>query len=132
MDIERIKSYLRLRRAATEAEENAKALKSDAFKLEMKIVDELRKLGVTQVTVDGETIYLKDDTRASAAEGVGKEQIADALVKSGHGHFVTQTFNFNSISAWVRELYAEEEVLPDELRSLVQVHSNKRLGKRRA
>jgi len=61
-----------------------------------------------------------------------KEKIAQALRSIGQGHVVSTGINSSSLSAYVREVFSNDEKLPKELDGLIGSIEKKKLKARRS
>jgi hypothetical protein len=124
-DVERfaedLQRYAALHRRRTELEVQLRAVNDQIDALQPTLMDDFSRQGITSLTVDGRTVYLHRRTWATVRQGVDRREVVDVLRSSGLGHFVSETFNTNTLSAYVRELEEEGEGLPDELDRVVKV-----------
>ncbi len=128
---------------------NTKALsefaKKDAERLELqKKVDKLTKElaeempsllenlaqeGVDQVKLDGRTVYIQ---RQIWAKFDDKDAAIAALKDSGLTEYVYETFNSNSLSAFLRECEDEDRNLPKEFSGIIESNEVYKLRTRKA
>ena len=80
----------------------------------------------------GTMFCLTTKTRASAKAG-RKDDLFAALRDEGYGDMITETINANNLSAFVKELIAENgDALPEWLDGLVSVFEKTTVGVRKA
>lgn len=119
MDTDRVRQLVRLKVRKDELETKLKAVKAEIDKLSTSLVDEFAEDGVAHAAVDGHTAYLHRQLWASAAGE--KTDLVAALQRNGLGHFVSPSFNTNTLSAYVREVDETGEELPKDLREQIKV-----------
>ncbi len=110
-------------------EREIKALSKRVRELEAPILDEMAIEGVPRLTInidDGSTVTLSPSTieRCGLAQECTKQQVAGALVASGLGDLVKQDFNFNSLSALLREARGDGGDLPDTVLNLLDIRED--------
>jgi len=99
--------------------------------IEQLLLPEFERNGLEKVSIDGRTVYLERKLWAKAKDG-DKAAMCKALKRAHLGDFVEQTFNTNSLSAYVRELDREEKPLPPSLRKVVEISEVYKLTTRRS
>lgn len=119
MDMEKVRTYIRLRRQQRQREAEASAVKEEADLIEQELLEEFARDSVQNMNVDGTTVYLHRQLWCRVEDGVEKDQVIEGLREAGLGHFVTETFSTQTISSWMRDLEREGEDLPDELTGLL-------------
>lgn len=115
MDVEDVKQYIALSGRAKELGTKLDSVKEEIAQLQDKLLKDFEREGVANLTVDGRTVYLHRQLWARARPEVERHEITSALKRAGLGQFVSESFNMQTLSAWVRELEAAEEALPPEL-----------------
>lgn len=102
----------------------AQSAKTDA---EQRLLDEFIDAGVPKltVTVPGEagerTIYMHRQVWARPRPGVSKADIVAALrATPGCEHLAYETFNTNTVSAYLRDLDREDAPLPDTVSAVLE------------
>lgn len=76
------------------------------------LLKQLQETGVQNVKAGGKTVYLHRQIWAGIGEGVTKEQVIEALEAAGLENYIYQTFNSQTLSAWVREQKEGPDGLP--------------------
>lgn len=132
MDIEKLRDYVRLRRREAELKAQMESIKKEADDLQHELLEQFGQDGVSSMTVDGMTVYLHRQLWAGAVEGVPKDTVVEVLKSVGLGHFVTESFNVQTLSSYVRDLEREEEELPEELADVIAVREVYGIRTRRA
>lgn len=132
MDIEKLRDYVRLRRREAELKAQMESIKDEADGLQHELMEQFGQDGVSSINVDGVTVYLHRQLWAGAADGVPKDTVVEVLKSVGLGHFVTESFNVQTLSSYVRDLEREEEPLPDELADVINVREVYGIRTRRA
>ena len=120
MDADVVRRYTTLRQRERERKAEAGALKEEADALEQEILEQFAAEGIDSVRIDGKTVYLHRTLWARTEKDVDREAVCGALQEIGLGHFVSETYNANTLSAWMRDLDREGEELPTELKGLVK------------
>lgn len=131
MDLGDTRRYVELRRRQKELEAEAKAIKDEADALEQSLLEDFASEGLDRMTVDGNTVYLHRQLWAKVANDVSRSEVVSAMKEAGASHFVHETYNHQTISAWLRELESEGEELPAELQGLIEGHERYSLRVRR-
>lgn len=120
--INAVKRYAKLYSEKKEAERTLKTAAEGMTELESTVVDYFQKHGVSKQTVDGLTVHLRRELWA------GHEGDADAacvaLIDAGLQDYAKPRINTQSLSAYCRELDAQDD-RPDDQRqvpAIVAVH----------
>lgn len=132
MDFAKLRRFADLteRKKAIEAEE--KAIKAEMDALEPVIIEEMADAGMQNAKINGRTYYINRRLFANPAEGHDKISVSAALRDAGLGDYVSETYNSNSLAAYVRQLVKEgdaeslsteemRELLPEPLRGVLTV-----------
>ena len=117
------------RRRQLEAEIDA--VKAEATQLEEALLPQFEQGGLEKVSIDGRTVYLERKLWAKAKDG-DKGAVCKALKRAHLGDYVEETFNTNSLSAYVRELDREGKPLGPSLREVLEISEVFRLRTRRS
>lgn len=113
--------FIALCDAIESTETTLKALKAERDDAEQKLRASFEEAGIANVkTADGRTVYVHRQLWARA-KGGDKMAVTDALQAAGLNEFVTQTFNTNQVSAFVREQDKLGVDLPAELDAVLDV-----------
>ena len=118
--MDRVREYIRLRRAQKDRQAEADSAKEEADLIEQQLLEEFAEDGVQNMSVDGNTIYLQRQLWAQVDNAYSKEEVIDRLRQSGLDHFVRDNYSTQTISSWLRELEAEEESLPPALEGVIR------------
>jgi hypothetical protein len=115
MDLSKLKRFADLteRKKAIEAEE--KAIKAEMDALEPIIIGEMADAGLQNANINGRTYYISRRFFANPAEGYDKVSVSAALKSAGLGEYVTETYNSNSLAAYVRSVI--KEATPEDLQA---------------
>lgn len=119
MDMAKVRRYRDLRAAQSASEVEAKTIKAEADELEQQLLEEFAEEGTDSVSLDGTTVYLRRDLFAAKKDGIETPDVVKALVACGLGHFVTDTYNANTLSAHLRALDDTDTPLPPELDEVI-------------
>jgi hypothetical protein len=107
------------------------AVKAEAAELEQRLLPQFEQSGVERLSIDGRTIYLERKLWAKARDG-DKAAVCCALKRARLGDYVEETFNTNSLSAYVRELDREGRPLPPSLETVLDISEVFHLRTRRS
>lgn len=119
MNVDKINKIVDLDDRRRELEAQLKEIKEERSKLEAEVLDQFAEAGIDNIKVGGRTVYLRKDTYCSPVDG-DKERSAIYLKNNGLGMFVSESFNSLTVSAWVRERIAEDN-LPDDFKDYFKV-----------
>jgi hypothetical protein len=115
LDTDKVARYVALRAEAKSHEDAAEELKAEADLLEAELLEEFAEAGVPRMTIAGRTVYVHRQLWAKREDGVDMNQACKALVDAGHSEFVNETYNSNTVSAWLRDLAKSDTPIPPEL-----------------
>jgi hypothetical protein len=125
--IDKLKSYVDLIKRKRSLEAELSQLREQIEPLEKQVVDEMVAQGVPRVSVDGYTVFFKEDIRAKALDG-DYTHVADVLRSLGMPEFTTT--NHQKLSAYVRELVRQGDPLPESLSGVIEIVREMGLGAR--
>jgi hypothetical protein len=131
MNTEELKRFIALDDRRRQLEAEIDSVKAEVAELEQLLLPEFERNGVERVSIDGKTIYLERKLWAKAKDG-DKAAVCKALKRCRLGDYVEETFNTNSLSAYVRELDREGRDLPPSLREVLEVSEVFKLRTRRS
>ena len=110
MDMERARTMARLIKRKRELEQERRQVMDDMSVIEGPLLEEMQmeQLSSLPITVDGEkiTIYIHNQVWAKAKDG-DKDAVTKVLKRCGLKDYVSETYNTNSLSAYVRERIAD-------------------------
>jgi hypothetical protein len=99
---------------------------------------------VSSIPVGNFTIYPKRDLYARAKEGLTRPDVCAALQQCGMGDYVSDWYNVNQLSAWVREVERNNEdllrsgevkdlseLIPKQLAAVLDIEPTRKLQARR-
>ena len=130
MITEELKRFVALEERRRQLETEIDTVKAEAAQLEELLLPEFERNGLEKVSIDGCTVYLERKLWAKAKDG-DKAAVCKVLKRARLGDFVEETFNTNSLSAYVRELDREEKPLPPSLREVLEISEVFKLRTRR-
>ena len=131
MDNRTLKRLLKLDAEKKELEKKLEKVKETRKEVEGRLLTQFEKAGMRSANVDGKTVYIHKQLWASPKDG--RTAVCDALRELGMGdEYVVENFNTNSLSAYVRELDAQEEELPEKLSAVIDVVAKFALRVRKA
>lgn len=132
MDTDRIREFVDARNTEARLKGELEEAKEHRRGLEAEVLAEFADIGVDSINIDGAKVSISSRTYAAKrVEGMPTEEIADALIANGLVDLVKPTFNWQTLSRYVRDLIALEDpdveldpdqVLPPELQTFLRVH----------
>ena len=131
MNTDELKQFIALdeRRRTLEAE--IETIKAEAAEIAPRLLPQFEPSGMERVSIDGRTVYIERKLWAKAKDG-DKSAVCKALRRCRLGDYVEETFNTNSLSAYVRELDREERQLPPTLPAVLDISEVFKLRTRRS
>ena len=131
MNTQELKRFVALEERRRQLETEVDAIKAEASELESRLLPQFEQSGTERIAIDGRTVYVERKLWAKAKDG-DKPAVCKALKRAHLGDYVEETFNTNSLSAYVRELDREERPLPSSLRDVLEVSEVFKLRTRRS
>jgi hypothetical protein len=131
MNTDELKRFVALEERRRQLEAEIDAIKAEAAQLEESLLPQFEQTGLEKVSIDGRTVYIERKLWAKAKDG-DKAAVCKALKRAHLGDYVEETFNTNSLSAYVRELDREGRPLPPSLREVLEVSEVFKLRTRRS
>jgi hypothetical protein len=135
MSMENVRAYAGILQEIRTLEDRLKQLKTARDNLEQQIYDYFAEIGVPNLTIDGETLYLKRELWAGCEEGTNQEQACTALRKSGLGDYASERMNSQGFSALIREIDAEGEdlyTMYPALKGIIKISEVFKIGHRKS
>lgn len=131
MNTDELKRFVALEERRRQLEAEVDSVKAEAAELEQRLLPQFEQSGMERVFIDGRTVYIERKLWARAKDG-DKHAVCRALKRCRLGDYVEETFNTNSLSAYVRELDREERPLPPALAAVLEVSEVFKLRTRRS
>jgi hypothetical protein len=131
MNTEELKRFVALEERRRQLEAEVDTIKAEAAELEQLLLPQFEQEGFEKVSIDGRTVYVERKLWAKAKDG-NKAAVCKALKRARLGDYVEETFNTNSLSAYVRDLDREDRPLPPSLREVLEVSEVFKLRTRRS
>lgn len=131
MNTDELKRFVALEERRRQLEAEVDAVKAEAAQLEELLLPQFEQAGLERVSIDGRTVYIERKLWAKAKDG-DKAAVCKALKRCRLGDYVEETFNTNSLSAYVRELDREDRPLPPNLREVLEISEVFKLRTRRS
>ena len=126
-----VRQMIRLTDEIDSLEAELKSLKADRTAIERELLEQMGATGVDHLRLDDRTVYRSLTLRASVPAEKRAEAVA-AMRAIGLGDLVTEGVNAQTLSAQVREWARGEVGIPAEVRDLISVYEDRRIGVRRA
>ena len=125
MNMDIVKEFAALTARKKKLEDGLRSVKDEMSSLEPVLLQELTdnqldRLPVTTDDGDRITVFTHRQLWARAKDG-DKEAVVKTLKDCGLADFVSESYNTNSLSAYVRECLANGDELPTELNKVVRV-----------
>lgn len=97
-------------------------------------MEQMSQEGVPSITVDGNTWYMKAKTYVERLDGVTPDDVRKALIVSGYGSMVTETYSSQSLRSLLTEFRDSEGQIPipDALAAVVRLGQTPMIGRTRA
>lgn len=102
MNMEQLKEFVCLENRKRDLDAELKGVKAKLDELEEVLIPQFIEAGLTKATVDGRTVSLAQEIYASPLDG--RERVVEALKASELAQYVSENYNTNSLSAFVREV----------------------------
>jgi len=143
LDFSKIREFAELTERSKELDDEQKSIKARLDELEPVILNQMADEGLQNVRINNRTYYIRRDLYTGPAEGFDKPSVTLALKEAGLGEYVSETYNSNSLSAYVRSLKQSIEdgdmltiddlkkLLPEPLQDVLRVGENFRLASRK-
>lgn len=142
------KTYAELDAKKKDLENRLSAVKRELAQIEEQLLDEMSEEGVPSLKINIEnsdgtqstrTVYQRRELWAGYAEDFTKQDLCEALKHAGLEDMVTETFNTNTLSAYIREYdennQSTEEIvkqLPAEIQPYIKVSEKYKIRTRKS
>ena len=110
MNPDKLKKYIQLNDEIKELKQRQIELTLSKDELQDEIFTEMEESGISNMKMDGRTIYLHKQTWVRAND---KTEACAYMKEHGLEDYVKEDFNTNSLSAYYREMEKSDEPLPD-------------------
>ena len=120
MNTDELRRYVALEERRRKLEAEIDTIKAEVAELEQRLLPQFEQGGLQRVSIDGRTVYIERKLWARAKDG-NKAAVCKALKRCHLGDYVEETFNTNSLSAYIRELDREGRPLPPSLAVVLDV-----------
>ena len=131
MNTDELKRFVALEEQRRQLEAEVDTIKAEAAELEGRLLPQFEQSGTERIAIDGRTVYVERKLWAKAKDG-DKPAVCKALKRCRLGDYVEETFNTNSLSAYVRELDREGKPLSPALAAVLDVSEVFKLRTRRS
>lgn len=105
MNMEQLRGFVSLQNQKRDLDAELKRVKQELDDLEQALVPQFIEDGVQSMKVDGRTVSLGQDIYASPLND--REEVIGALKASELGQYVSENYNTQSLTAFVREVARE-------------------------
>jgi hypothetical protein len=130
IDTERMQSYVERLHRRNALEDKLKQVKAEMSGMEQSILDDFAVSGITQMRVNGTTLYIRTERHTSRRDGVGPDEAIAALRAAGWDELVKDSYSASALSAAMRELLDEGSEIPGAIQDAYEVKEVHKLGAR--
>jgi hypothetical protein len=116
-------------RLKADLEAELESTKKRLDEIEPELMQQMTCDGVQRVNAHGRTVYIHRQLWAKPKDG-DKNAVCEALRGCGLGQYVSETFNTNSLSAYIRELEQQQQPVPEPLAAVIETSEVFRLRTR--
>jgi hypothetical protein len=131
MNAEQLRTYVNLEQQRLDLEAQIDAIKKETAELEAALLPQFEQDAIDRISIDGRTVYVERKLWAKAKDG-DKPAVCKALKRSRLGDYVEETYNTNSLSAYIRELDREGKQLSPSLATVLDISEVFKLRTRRS
>lgn len=142
LDTERLRRFVALENRKKELKAELEAVEAELTELDADLQPEFVEAGIQSVRCDGRTLYLHRQFWAGMVDG-DRPRAVTALRTAGMDDYVFETFNTQSLSAYVRERVKSGQedgqlvedvymLLPDSFRGAINVTEKINIRSRKA
>ena len=131
MNTDELKRFVALEERRKQLEAEVETIKAESSELETRLLPQFEQSGTERIAIDGRTVYVERKLWAKAKDG-DKPSVCKALKRCRLGDYVEETFNTNSLSAYVRELDREGKQLSPALAAVLEISEIFKLRTRRS
>ena len=120
MNAEQLRTYVTLEQQRLDLEAQVEAIKKETAELETLLLPQFEQEAIERISIDGRTVYVERKLWAKAKDG-DKPAVCKALKRCRLGDYVEETYNTNSLSAYIRELDREGKPLSQALATVLEI-----------
>jgi len=131
MNAEQLRTYVNLEQQRLDLEARIDAIKKETAELEASLLPQFEQDAIDRISIDGRTVYVERKLWAKAKDG-DKSAVCKALKRCRLGDYVEESYNTNSLSAYIRELDREGKQLSPSLATVLDVSEVFKLRTRRS
>lgn len=128
MNTDTLRQYVADKAELAELEARAKRLKAALRLAEQDVLQELSHAGAQRITIDGKTLYVRQELYASVKKGVDPDDAMKVLDDLDLSEFHKERITLQSVSAWIRERRANNEEIPTEIHAVFNAEPVFRVG----
>lgn len=121
MNAELLRNYTTLDRRRRELKAELAEVEDQVRQLQETLLNEFEQAGMSSIRQDGTTVYVHRQLWCNPKDG-DYLRACRALRDAGLGDMVTERFNLNSVSAWVREQEKEGAEIPEVLQDALNIN----------
>ena len=119
LNTKKLMKYARLYRARKKLKAKYEKLGKELEAMEGPLLTHMADEQTDKINlVGGYVVYT--DTKIWPRLLASREEVIKALKECGHGDIVAESYNTNTLAAWLRELDMEEKELPEELQDFIE------------
>jgi hypothetical protein len=120
MNTDELKQFIYLEKRRRQLEAEIDVIKGQSAELEASLLPQFEQAGMERVAIDGRTVYVERKLWARA-KGGDKQAVCKALKRARLGVYVQESYNANSVSAYIRELDREGRPMSPGLAKVLEV-----------
>jgi hypothetical protein len=119
--MEEINRFATLMKSKKELQRQIKEIDADLAKMEEPLLEAMASTGLQSLKLaGGGTLYVRSQVWPKYLDGKGRPDVIEALKADGLGEYLKEDYNAIQFAAFVRELDADGEPLPDHLAECVE------------
>ena len=128
MNTDTLRQYVADKAELSLLEAKVKRMKATLRLAEQDVLTELSHSGTQRITIDGKTLYVRQDLYASVKPGVDPEAAMKVLDDLNLTEFHKERITLQSVSAWIRERRANDEEIPADFKAVFKAEPVFRVG----
>lgn len=128
MDTDLLRKYVADKAELDQLEAQAKRLKAALRLAEQDVLQELSHAGAQRISLDGKTLYVRQELYASVKKGVDPDEAMKVLDDLDLSGFHKERITLQSVSAWIREQRQNDEEIPEAIKAVFNAEPVFRVG----
>jgi len=120
MNDSKLKEFIKLSKEKKDLKCRLNRIDEELEKLEESLLEDFQNIGLSKITLDNSTVYIKKRLFVSPKDG-NREAVLEALRESELTEFIQENFNTNTLTAYVREQFESGFKLSQSLEESLKV-----------